>query len=248
MNSRTESLLRVVAAAVAVCLVVSLFYPGTLASPYVDTNDEFEAIYEHQLHEPVEAAELIERHGEDVDRYHYDELSLAAQQLFDRTKEAPDNTYEPTVCREWTLICDEYSVEDFPDEFAYGTAGHDLGTQEALTRIEYEGEEYVLQTGTTGHGDAVFDVDAFVDDILLWATLLPAGFVLGITALGRGHRRSVTSSVIGGSSLLGLALLTPYIHMAGLAPARVIHWTLLVGVWGSILYVSISLLEDEGND
>lgn len=227
MPSTTHRSLQFVGVALAVILLWLAFYPGTLATPYV-TGEESPR-YAHAI--VPESSALSDENLDEYDLpvYQYDELSPIAQELFDRTRAAPDHRYTPDVCREFMLVCDTYAPADLPKEFTYGTGLH---TEESLVYIETDGTRYLFETGWTGHV-ALF---AFPFRLFIaWLTMLPlAGGVALVTATARNDR-VLTGTVAGAALVASLAVLAPYVQMVGLVSAWTIRALLLAGVWASLL-------------
>jgi hypothetical protein len=74
-------------------------------------------------HHPLGVLLVYEEYADDpdIETYRYGELSPAGQELFDRTLNDPDRTFEPTVCKDFLLVCDAYPESELPPEFTYGT-------------------------------------------------------------------------------------------------------------------------------
>lgn len=226
-------LLRLSGLAVAILLLGLAFYPGAFATPYVTAEETPK--YAHTI--VPASSSLYEEYTEDFDHevYQYDELSPVGQELFDRTRDAEprqqyngERRYIPDVCRDFMLVCDEYSSSELPDQFEYGT---ELTYEEAFVFIEDGDERYLLQTGITGH---LFFAPFPMNFVIRWLTVIPlAVFVASVSR--RFESESVLRRTIGGGILVAtVGVSTPYIEMVGLGSARTIGVLFMVGVWTSI--------------
>ena len=219
-------------------LIGLVFYSGTAASPYVDT---FDNNYNNQI---IDTDTEIQTLGVDadgnhgnpyfglttghpqlnddgtvntkaVDVYQHAELAPTTREIFDRARTAEDQAFEPTLCKEWVLICDEYRQSDVPDEFTYGAVGHDI-SQTSLYVIEVENQAYLLRTGAPTHGDNIplAKAVAFLFNRLM-LVLIAASILYYVVRPPESD--SVYSFDIGlGISMGALALLAPYLHMVGI--------------------------------
>jgi hypothetical protein len=215
MVSPSGRTLQILGIVTAVLLVVLLFYPGTFSSPYVDPNlDQFSHTLESEW----------EGDGE-IPVYQYDELSPAAQDLFDRTRSA-GGSYSPDVCAEFMLVCDGYYEDELPDEFAYGAY---LSPSESHVIVEEGDERYVLKTGQGSVQAIYFDTGGIVSFVTLIPTALFLAFVVGANRIigTTAADRVLGASVAGGATLGALSLVAPYLEMYGVVTAaRLGRWVI----------------------
>lgn len=222
MTLPSNRLLRLSGALVAILLLGLASYTGTLASPYVTGQDSLQ--YSHAIVPETSAA-----YDEEVRPvYQYDELSPVAQTFVDRTRAAPNDEYIPNVCRDFMLVCDEYTRDELPDEFTYGKQ---LGYGEGLVFIEDGNDRFLLETGSTFHGLPFIPVRL----LSAWLTVLPLAVIVAVATFrsknGRVHAGTVSTGVV----VAALCLLAPYIEMAGLVSAQVIGLLLVSALWAGIL-------------
>lgn len=228
MASPTGRTLQILGVVTAVLLVVLLFHPGTFSSPYADADQ-----FSHTL--------VSEWEGEgEIPVYRYDELSPAAQDLFDRTRSA-GGSYSPDVCRDFMLVCDGYDEDDLPDEFSYGSY---LSPSESHVIVEDGDESYVLKTGQ----GAVSALSLDLGGVVSFVTLVPfAIFLVFVVGAARIHRtptadRALGASVAGGVTLGVLSLAAPYLEMYGVVTAqRLGRWMIAVLYAG---FVELSFLRE----
>ena len=227
MAQPPNRLLRLSGALVATLLVALAFYPGTLASPYVTERDS--PRHAHAI-VPESSAIYDENIGEHVEkRYRYDELSPTAQTFVDRTKTAENHQYTPVVCRDFTLVCDRYSLDELPEEFTYGT---ELPREESLAFIEDGDDRHLFQTGYTSHA-TLFAVPLRL--FTAWLTMIPLAALVAVVTVASESDRAIAGAVGGGALVAALGFLTPYVEMVGLVSGRVLGPLLLGSVWIGIL-------------
>lgn len=214
------------AVVVALLLVGLPFYPGTF-SPGYDTNSH---IYEHAIEAgPADgvADELELEAGtepEDI-TYEYEALSPAARALFDRTLSADPTPYVPAVCHNYVLVCDGYFEEELPSEFVYGAGPQD---EFRYSVIEYDGDRYLLRTGSIGYHNSPNFLYGFVWLFLRGAMLVHAALLAGATLVRLSERwagadgRGYVALVAGGALLAAVGFLTPYLEILGVAGAGTI--------------------------
>lgn len=228
--------IRVLGLLVAVVLLALLFYPGTLAAPYLPGQETVQ--YSHAV--TPESTERYAEHTEALDPpvYEYHELSPEAQELFDRTRESEaeefgwEHRYTPTICAEFMLVCDGYFAEDLPEEFTYG---EDLTPDEAFLVIEDGDGRYLLKTGDLGHGDMIA---LPVRELILSLSLLPLALFLALSmALPIGHRFQI-GSVGAGIGVATLAVSAPYLELLGLVAVQWIAFGLLGAIWLGFLLLA----------
>lgn len=223
MSPSTHRILQGIGLVVAVVLVGLLFYPGTLASPYVA--DDAQA-YDNRV--VPETAAAYDEYVEQAPTYRYDELSGPAQTFVDRTRAAPDDEYTPVVCRAFVVTCDEYTRDDLPSEFTYGD---DVREENAFVVIQDGDEELLFQTGMISHGLPWLPV-RFLTMVFL---LFPLAGAVGTTAL-RSENERVVGGVAGlGAVVAALAVAAPYLEMYGLLDAQTTGFLLLGGFWACLV-------------
>lgn len=234
MSPSSHRLLRLSGVAVAVVLLGLAFYPGTLATPYVTADDTPK--YAHTI--VPESSPVYEEYTEEYEPrvYQYDDLSPAGQEVFDRARAAEprpqysgERRYVPDVCRDFVLVCDEYSRDELPEQFTYGT---ELTYEESLAFVEDGDDRYLLQTGITGH---LFFGPFPVRFVVAWLTMLPLAALVAVVTVRSGSDRALGGAVGGGALVAVLAVLTPYVEMVGLGSARTIRVALLTAVWLAIV-------------
>lgn len=234
MSPSPHRLLRGSGIVIAVLLLGLASYPGTFATPYVTAQET--PRYTHTI--VPESSPLYEEYTEDSDHevYQYDELSPVGQELFDRTRAAEpraqyngERRYTPDVCRDFVLVCDEYSQDELPEQFTYGT---ELDYEDAFVFIADGDDRYLFQTGITGH---LFLAPFPVDFVIRWLTVLPLALFVAIVTRKATSDRVLGGTVGGGILVAAVGVLAPYIEMIGLGPARTIGILFLAGVWISIL-------------
>ncbi|SDM07146.1 hypothetical protein SAMN04487949_0729 [Halogranum gelatinilyticum] len=225
----STSNLRLAGLLVALLLVASGFYPGAFWSPYSNDHYEFTVA--------PESSEMYEEYTEyyDPEVLQYEDLSPTAQEFIERAKagEPEGNgwgrSYEPTVCHEFLLVCDEVPREELPEEFGYGFS---LSEREALHVIEEDGERYLLETGTV---ESAFFGPVPIGFIVGWLTVIPLGLFVGIVTQRSERDRLRWGLVIGGLVVAVLGLLAPYLEMFLGVSAVTLGLVCLVAAWVSIV-------------
>lgn len=211
---------------VAVAVVVFLllgglaFYPGTLALGYED--DFWE--YYHEIEggpgdNTTAGGEFESATNPEYPSYRYEELSPTAQEFFDRTRTADSATYTPNICTDYMLVCSGYYEEELPTEFTYGQS---LDNASLYTIIEYNGDSYLLQTGTSSEPNNPNFQYGFNFLLFRGLLLLHAGTIAAITLVRLSGRWSgadddVYTILIGGGVVSATAgFLLPYVQLSGL--------------------------------
>lgn len=234
MSPSLHRLLQATGSVIAVLLLGLAFYPGTFATPYVTAQETPK--YTHTI--VPESSSLYDEFTEDYNHevYQYDELSPVGQELFDQTRAAEprpqyngERRYIPDVCRDFMLVCDEYSQDELPEQFTYGT---ELDYEDAFVFIEDGDDRYLLQTGITGH---LFFAPFPIDFAIRWLTVLPLALFITVVTHKAESDRVLGGAVGGGIVVATVGILAPYIEMVGLGSARKISILFLAGVWIGIL-------------
>lgn len=218
-NRRTDVGLMIAAVVVALFVGTLAFYSGVLAPGYNSNVQNYEHSIEAGPGENV-TSEVELGDGTDLEHitYRYEELSPIAQELFDRTRTADSATYTPDICREHVVVCDGYYQDELPSEFRYGAG---LDDASLYTIIEYDGDEYLLRTGSPyTHNNPNFFY-GFLSMFFRGLLILHAG-ALVIATLMRWRQETSTNTqlytiLIGTGVLVGIVGFSiPYIEMAGL--------------------------------
>ena len=225
----STSNLRLAGVFVALLLVASGFYPGAFWSPYSNDHYEFTVA--------PESSTMYEEYTEyyDPEVLQYEDLSPAAQAFIERAKagEPEGNgwgrSYEPTVCHEFLLVCDEVPREALPEEFGYGFS---LSEDAAFHIIEEGDERYLLETGTVESG---FFGPVPIGFIVGWLTVVPLGLFVGVVTV-RSERDRLRRGLIGGGLAVAvLGLLAPYLEMFVGVSAVTLGLVCLVATWVGIV-------------
>ena len=215
--------LRIAGLVVAIILLGLAAYPGTLAEPYETARNS--PAYDHTI--LSESSVTYEEYADDpdIETYRYDELSPAGQELFDRTLDAPDRTYEPTVCEDFLLVCDAYPESELPPEFTYGTQ---LPPDVALHFVEKDGERYLFQTGLVNQATLF----GFSNTLFLaWPAVIPLGLFVARAAVKSGDDRYVAAVTAFGAVVAALALVAPYLELFEVVSAFWVGVAVLAGTW-----------------
>jgi len=213
---------------VALLLIGLPFYPGTFTPGYEQNSYN----YEHEI-EAGPANNVtggLELGGgtnlEDI-TYEYEDLSPAAQELFDRTLSADSSTYVPVVCQNHVLVCDGYYKQDLPSEFIYGPGPQD---EFRYSVIEYDGNQYLLRTGVSESPNSPNFVAGFIWLFLRGLMLLHGAAIAVATVVRLSDRwagadgHGYTALVGVGTLLAALGFLTPYLEMyAGIDPLIILY-------------------------
>jgi hypothetical protein len=220
-----RGLIRIVIALALIGLIFS--YPGAISSPYSDTG--LDGYYDNQIVERANDVESIEHSAvtDETSVYQYTELSPVAQEVFDKTRSAADDSFTIVLCHEWTLTCDKYYESDVPDEFQYGAVGHNVDESELYTVVKDEGDAYVLQTGALGHADG-WDLSGLPLMISSSLTVLLVSGVLVHNTIRPPEQsgNGFAAWDIGAAFLIGtFALAVPYLHMWDILS---VHWSRLL--------------------
>ena len=223
MPSTSGRRLRIAGLVVGIVLLGLAAYPGTLAEPYETARND--PSYDHTIRS--ESSVVYEEYAEDpgIETYRYGELSPAGQELFDRTLNDPDRTFEPTVCKDFLLVCDAYPESELPPEFTYGTQ---LRPDVALHFVEKGGERYLFQTGTINHAGLF----GFSNTLFLaWPTVIPLGLFVA-RAVARSQDDRYVAAVTGfGAVVAALALVAPYLEMFEVVASFWVGVAVLAGTW-----------------
>ncbi|MFC7226613.1 hypothetical protein N0B31_04300 [Salinirubellus salinus] len=227
MPSPDARRLRIAGLVVAVVLLGLAAYPGTLASPYETTRGD--PSYDHAI--VTESSATYDEYAADpdIEIYRYEELSPAAQDLFDRALAEPDGVFEPTVCRGFVLVCDGYAQSDLPPEFEYGTR---LRPDEALQFVEKGGERYLFRTGTINHA-TLFGFSNLL--FLAWPTVIPLGILVARAAYAAESDRYVAGVTAFGAVVAALSLVAPYLEMYRVVGAFWVGVAVLAATWLAIV-------------
>lgn len=235
MPSISSRRLRIAGLVVGVLLLGLAAYPGTLAEPYETARNS--PAYDHTI---LSASSVTyEEHVDDpdIETYRYDDLSPAGRELFDRTLAAPDRQFEPTVCKDFLLVCDAYPESELPPEFTYGTQ---LRPDLALHFVVKDDERYLLQTGTINHAGLF----GFSNTLFLaWPSVIPLGLFVARAAHASESDRYVAGATGFGAVVAALALVAPYLELVEVVASFWVGvavlaatWLLLVGAGGHRLY------------
>lgn len=238
MGTQLSQRRRVIRVGVAVFLLGVLVYPGALASPYIDPGQP--GYYHNSIDAQAPDVDSLEHHAitPDTPEYQYEELSPTARELFDTVQGTADKRVTLTVCQEWTLVCDEYTKSELPEEFAYGGLSHTW--RDAAVIVTDDDGASVFVTGDPGHADG-WNLPPLPELLVAQLSSLAVLFHAGVLAYtgwrSAGEQFTVPPVVIGGA-IGGYALLAPYLHMADLVTV-VQSQTLVVGsvlVWAGLVY------------
>lgn len=226
--------LRIAGLAVAVCLLALAAYPGTLNTPYETARGD--PSYDHEI--LPESSYVHEEYGSDpdIETYRYEDLSPAAQEVFDRTLNDPDREFEPTVCKGFVLVCDAYRQSEMPAEFTYGTQ---LRPAVALDWVEKGGERYLFRTGFIDHA-GLFGFSNVL--FLAWPTVIPLGLFVGRAAARSENDRYVAGVTGFGAVVAALSLVAPYLEMFDLVSALLVGMTVLAATWLLLLGAGVHRL------
>lgn len=211
------------AVGVAVLLGALAFHPGVLYPGYDSGVERYEQSIEAGPSENVTGEVELET-STDIERitYRYEELSPTARELFDRTLAAGSGTYTPAVCTEHVLVCNGYQQGELPPEFTYGAG---LDDASLYTIIEYDGDRYLLRTGSAHtYNDPNF-LYGFLWMLFRGLLFFHAAAIVTTTLLYASRASSTNARLyailIGGGALAGtVGFLVPYIEMAGLVSGR----------------------------
>ena len=217
---------------ITIALLLTPLYPGALASPYANGNS-----YEFRHTVVPESAAEYNRTVDQAAEYEYSQLSPTGKTFVDRTVAAPDNSYTPTVCREFLLICDAYTKSELPPEFTYGI---NLYTSEASYVISKNDSQFLFQTGNVGHRTLAFPTRL----ISLGFSVFPLALLVGGTALTGSSSERLTRSIGAGMAALGLSISTPYIQMISPIGASTIGYLMVVAVWAGLIAVAGKSIKD----
>lgn len=211
----------VAVAVVVILLLIGLtFYSGTLALGY----DISSYAYEHEIEAgPGDnvTSEVAFETGTDTEEitYRYEELSPIAQEFFDTTRAADSATYTPNICMDYVLVCNGYYEEELPTEFTYGGS---LDNASLYTIIEYDGDSYLLRTGTS-YAPNLFNIAYGYSMVLFRAFLfLHAGVIATATLFQLSGRwksaddKTYANLVGGGVVAATVGFLMPYVQLSGL--------------------------------
>lgn len=234
MPSISSRHLRIGGLVVAIVLFGLAAYPGTLAEPYETARGD--PSYDHVV--VPETSYIYEEYADDpdVETYRYDELSPTGQAVFDRTLDDPDREFEPTVCKDFLLVCDAYPESELPPEFTYGTQ---LRPDVALHFVEKDGERYLFQTGTINHAGLF----GFSNTLFLaWPTVIPLGLFVARVAVKSGDDRYVAGVTGFGAVVAALALVAPYLELFEVVAAFWIGVAVLAGTWLLLLGAGVHRL------
>lgn len=210
----------VVAVVVFLLLGGLAFYPGTLALGYDDDFWEYEHEIEAGPGDNV-TSEVAFETGTDTEEitYRYEELSPIAQEFFDQTRTADSATYTPNICTDYVLVCNGYYEEELPTEFTYGQS---LDNASLYTIIEYDGDSYLLRTGTAYEPNNPNFLYGFNMLFFRGFLLLHAGAIVTATLVRlSGRWKSVDDEtyvdlVGGGVVSATVGFLLPYVELSGL--------------------------------
>jgi hypothetical protein len=219
-NRRDGIGIMVVAVVVFLLLGGLAFYPGTLALGYEDDFWEYEHEIEAGPGDTV-ISEVEFETGTDTEEitYQYEELSPIAQVFFDQTRTADSATYTPNVCTDYVLVCNGYYENELPTEFTYGQS---LDNASLYTIIEYDGDSYLLRSGTSYEPNNPNFLYGFNLLLFRGLLLLHAGTIAAITLVRLSGRWTsanddVYTILIGGGVVSATAgFLLPYVQLSGL--------------------------------
>ncbi|QZA88017.1 hypothetical protein K0C01_09450 [Salinarchaeum sp. IM2453] len=219
---------RILGIITAVLLIGCLFYLGSLAYPYIFSGG---ADYHHSVSPETDEhyEDIVHEHNDTIEVHQYEELSPAAQEVFNRAK--VDGSFTPDICQNYTIICDGYYKDELPDDFTYGEG---LSIDEAYDIIEQDDNRYLLLTGDRYHATGPA-IDRAVPQIVLWLTVVPLVLFIGAVTFRAENEQLIQVAVSVGLGSMIVIIAAPYITMIGAISTFNLSLLFLAAVWTSIV-------------